>query len=90
MVVIMYFFVVSYSDREQISGPWFIIFQQMFHNDLQKQNFIILTISAFFIGGGMAFFHGYEYLEKQKIDEPPFYKSYSKLIVVSILGWHSC
>ena len=27
------------------------------------------SLAAFFIAGGMAFFHGYEYLEKNKLDE---------------------
>ncbi len=39
-------------------------------------NVIELTLSAFFTAAGMAFFHGVEYLEKQKITGPEFTKSW--------------
>ncbi|KAI0230995.1 hypothetical protein LSAT2_018638 [Lamellibrachia satsuma] len=37
---------------------------------------LLMFLSAFFIAGGMAFFHGYEYLEKNKIEVSEFPAKY--------------
>ena len=35
---------------------------------------LVVFIGAFFVALGMACFHGADYLEREKIDETPFYK----------------